>query len=93
MQDVAGVMVKLCINTFHEVYRQSFMYRGLQSGAGGVIQALMSHEQVVERLQEHSCSTVMSVSMMLSDATVTYRTLIGNDHDGLARVMVRSHIV
>ena len=40
----------------------------------------MSHEQVVERLREEDCSIAMMASVMLTDAPVTYRTLIGNDH-------------
>ena len=90
VQEVAEEMIKLCIATFNEVYCQSFTYRGLRCESG-VPDALMSHEQVVERLQEISCTTGMCASMKLTDATVTYRNLTtGTGHtDRLARVMVR----
>ena len=92
VQEVAGEIVKLCIRTFREAYNQSFACRGLQLQSRGEFEALMSHEQVVERLQEDSCSTAMNASMIISDATFTYRAFLGNHDDILARVMVRSHI-
>ena len=91
VQEVWGEMMTLLGFTVHEVYCQSFKQGGLQAESGGGLEALMSHEQVVERLQEEACSVAIMASVMLTDAAVTYRTLVGNDQDFLIRSpMVRS---
>ena len=91
VQEVAGEMMKLFACTFYEVYCQSFEHAMSQSDSGGVSAAVMSHQRVVERSQIICCSSATFTSMVLTDVSVAYRNMVGNDPDLLIRSpLVRS---
>ena len=93
IQEVVGDMYKLIVFIFHDGYCQSFKQGGLQSESGGISEAVMSHEQVVGRLHEVSCSCATLISVWLSDAPGTIRNLAGSDVDQRILIpMVRSCI-
>lgn len=92
VQEVLGEMMKLMLLTVHEVHSQSMQEQFQQSGGwpGGSSEALVSHEDIVERLYAVNCSIVMTASLLLSDAPAMYRNLEGTKFEICDVAMVRS---